>query len=82
MLPLNPGAYHFTSMSDKQDRQRTLGCSWCFMSFSKKEHLARHLRTHTREKPFACKRCGKAFGRKSVSPPCFSITAPSPHRCV
>lgn len=41
-------------------------CSWCSLSFSKKEHLARHTRSHTREKPFTCSRCGKLFSRKDT----------------
>ncbi|KAH9203736.1 hypothetical protein DL95DRAFT_377499 [Leptodontidium sp. 2 PMI_412] len=43
-----------------------LVCDWCFQSFSKREHLLRHVRSHTREKPFACTTCGKHFSRKSV----------------
>lgn len=32
------------------------------------EHVQRHERTHTKEKPFACTwdRCGKTFGRRYV----------------
>ncbi|KAI1112420.1 fungal-specific transcription factor domain-containing protein [Nemania sp. NC0429] len=29
-------------------------CSECGVCFSKTEHLARHIRSHTKEKPFAC----------------------------
>ncbi|KAL5358319.1 hypothetical protein BJX96DRAFT_182824 [Aspergillus floccosus] len=38
-------------------------CAWCFKSFSKEEHLARHVRTHTKEKPFTCTVCDKPFSR-------------------
>ncbi|QGA18746.1 hypothetical protein EYB26_006431 [Talaromyces marneffei] len=38
-------------------------CPWCSQSFSKDEHLARHIRSHTKEKPFSCPTCRKAFTR-------------------
>ena len=42
-------------------RQRV--CTWCPRSFTKDEHLARHIRTHTRERPFSCEICSKTFSR-------------------
>lgn len=42
-------------------RQRI--CTWCPRSFTKDEHLARHIRTHTRERPFSCEICSKTFSR-------------------
>ncbi|KAL3496440.1 hypothetical protein BJX62DRAFT_194041 [Aspergillus germanicus] len=41
-------------------------CPWCSRSFTKDEHLARHARTHTREKPFSCTVCQKTFSRQLV----------------
>ncbi|KAJ5357981.1 hypothetical protein N7541_005139 [Penicillium brevicompactum] len=38
-------------MADRSRTRRQRLCSWCFKSFTKDEHLARHVRTHTREKP-------------------------------
>ncbi|KAL4811664.1 hypothetical protein BDW67DRAFT_189991 [Aspergillus spinulosporus] len=38
-------------------------CPWCSQSFSKEDHLARHIRRHTREKPFSCTVCMKSFTR-------------------
>ncbi|CAO1619657.1 unnamed protein product [Sympodiomycopsis kandeliae] len=34
----------------------------CNMTFTRSEHLARHIRKHTGERPFRC-HCGKAFSR-------------------
>ncbi|KAF9523673.1 hypothetical protein CPB83DRAFT_862455 [Crepidotus variabilis] len=35
----------------------------CGRLFKRMEHLKRHLRTHTMERPFACQKCGKRFSR-------------------
>ncbi|RMZ67614.1 regulatory amdA [Pyrenophora seminiperda CCB06] len=40
-------------------------CTYCSRSFKRAEHLTRHLRTHTREKPYSC-RCGAAFTRRDL----------------
>ena len=36
-------------------------CSLCDKSFSKKQHLIRHMLTHTGEKPYKCSQRGNAF---------------------
>ncbi|KAH6971261.1 fungal-specific transcription factor domain-containing protein [Ilyonectria sp. MPI-CAGE-AT-0026] len=51
----NPGARH----GSKQVRK----CSQCGQCFSKTEHLARHIRSHTKERPFQCSTCGKSYSR-------------------
>ena len=39
------------------------GFPGCNMSFTRSEHLARHRRKHTGEKPFTCPTCSKNFSR-------------------
>ncbi|KAJ5135977.1 hypothetical protein N7448_004531 [Penicillium atrosanguineum] len=41
-------------------------CPVCAQDFKKAEHLARHLRSHTKEKPFNCPVCNKAFARQDT----------------
>ncbi|KAH8881021.1 hypothetical protein GQ53DRAFT_702924 [Thozetella sp. PMI_491] len=40
-------------------------CPHCGRSFKRTEHLERHVRTHTKEKPFVC-HCGAAFARRDL----------------
>ncbi|KAF2851654.1 hypothetical protein T440DRAFT_55602 [Plenodomus tracheiphilus IPT5] len=41
-------------------------CRYCDRKFSKEEHLRRHERSHTGEKPFKCPKCYKRYGRSDV----------------
>ncbi|PVH69710.1 hypothetical protein DL98DRAFT_438461 [Cadophora sp. DSE1049] len=41
-------------------------CPICSLSFNKAEHLERHLRSHTKEKPFRCQVCDKVFARQDT----------------
>jgi uncharacterized Zn-finger protein len=40
-----------------------LRCRFCSNVYQKKEHLERHERIHTGDKPFACARCNRTFSR-------------------
>ncbi|EXJ82935.1 hypothetical protein A1O3_06752 [Capronia epimyces CBS 606.96] len=38
-------------------------CTTCDRTFAKTDHLERHIRSHTKEKPFKCTICGRNYGR-------------------
>ncbi|XTI82960.1 fungal-specific transcription factor domain-containing protein [Cenococcum geophilum] len=42
-------------------------CGECHRSYSRIDHLARHVRSHMQEKPFECTVCNKGFGRPHAS---------------
>ncbi|KAJ4326963.1 hypothetical protein N0V84_002576 [Fusarium piperis] len=41
-------------------------CSYCHRTFIKTEHLLRHERSHTGEKPYQCRKCNRRYARRSV----------------
>ncbi|KAI9376171.1 hypothetical protein BJX61DRAFT_461673 [Aspergillus egyptiacus] len=49
---------------DSEDR-REFACAYCQKTFRRLEHLQRHTRRHTNEKPFVC-RCGATFSRRDL----------------
>ncbi|KAK0384269.1 hypothetical protein NLU13_8357 [Sarocladium strictum] len=46
-------------------RHRVPPCGFCKKEFKRQEHLDRHLRTHTKERPYKCE-CGRSFTRQDL----------------
>lgn len=48
------------------DRDGLFQCSQCSRRYHRSEHLVRHVRSHTKQRPYVCNLCGKAFGRLDI----------------
>ncbi|RAK72256.1 uncharacterized protein BO72DRAFT_440154 [Aspergillus fijiensis CBS 313.89] len=54
-----------TQESSSAGKRKPRICSYCERSFRRYEHLQRHLRIHTHEKPYECD-CGATFSRRDL----------------
>ncbi|UNI21320.1 hypothetical protein JDV02_007319 [Purpureocillium takamizusanense] len=61
LLPRPPSKRRRTAHGGGNTRM----CPHCGRTFKRTEHLERHVRTHTKEKPFVCQ-CGAAFARRDL----------------
>ncbi|KAK4689796.1 hypothetical protein P7C73_g316, partial [Tremellales sp. Uapishka_1] len=52
--------------SNGNSEERLYSCPYdfCRRPFRRLEHLKRHVRTHTRERPFDCTKCSRSFSRQ------------------
>ena len=53
-------------MANLDDKKPSSQCTVCNKTFRRAEHLRRHFRSHTDDKPFACSICGKRFARSDT----------------
>ncbi|SMR57010.1 unnamed protein product [Zymoseptoria tritici ST99CH_3D1] len=52
--------------SGPENNARLYSCGKCSKSYARLDHLSRHVRMHTQEKPYACQICTKAFARADL----------------
>ncbi|KKK11810.1 hypothetical protein ARAM_002653 [Aspergillus rambellii] len=52
-----------SSSGSRPSNRNLYQCGNCSQSYTRLDHLARHVRSHTQEKPYQCTVCEKRFGR-------------------
>ena len=67
--PSQPGFSDATPSTRQDGSSAPLGmfqCSFCKKCYNRADHLQRHVRSHSGEKPYPCKVCHKSFGRPDL----------------
>ncbi|PMD40288.1 hypothetical protein L207DRAFT_427440 [Hyaloscypha variabilis F] len=62
--PLSQRSHSNFQTSNGTTTKHSRTCRFCFKTFSKAEHLSRHERSHTKERPYQCSDCGKSYTRQ------------------
>ncbi|KAF2725225.1 hypothetical protein K431DRAFT_281177 [Polychaeton citri CBS 116435] len=60
------GANGSSPKQPQQNNARLYSCGKCNKSYARLDHLSRHVRMHTQEKPYQCQVCTKAFARADL----------------
>lgn len=74
---LRPNSYRSRNQAASSNLSLSLGqgqgqagglyqCSRCDRCYNRTEHLARHVRSHTKQRPYSCSFCTKAFARMDI----------------
>lgn len=74
---LRPNSYRSRNQAVSSNLSLSLGqeqgqagglyqCSRCDRCYNRTEHLARHVRSHTKQRPYSCSFCTKAFARMDI----------------
>ena len=53
-------------MGSKDQQLGLYQCGWCKAEYSRADHLIRHVRGHTQQRPYVCTICSKGFARQDL----------------